>query len=431
MKNMKHTLRLNAKVFPVIGLFALVMQVTNPARVWVILLMGFGVTWLVCWVWARGLLRALTFEREMRFGWAQVGDHLEERFTLTNTFSLPATSVTVLDHSNLPDHYASLATGVDGDSRTQWTVKTQCTRRGVYTLGGTTLETGDPLGLYTLRFEDPTTSTLAVMPPVVTLPRFLIPAKGSAGEGRTLTRSIEETLNASHTREMAPNDPLRLIHWKSTARHGKFFVRQFEGTPAGDWWLLLDLDRAMQVGAGADSTEEHGVILAASLAAEGLKQAHPVGLAVNGKDPAWIVPRRNEYQQQAMLKALAVAAPGDLPFEAFLARLSGSMGGAHSLLIITANTDPTWTEALMPLLWRGVRTSVFVLDPASFGGERSTEALEAALQSIGAECTIIPRELLDADARKPGSAGEWEWRVVGTGKAVAVKTPVADWRRLA
>ena len=112
MKNMKHTLRLNAKVFPVIGLFALVMQVTNPARVWVILLMGFGVTWLVCWVWARGLLRALTFEREMRFGWAQVGDHLEERFTLTNTFSLPATSVTVLDHSNLPDHYASLATGV-------------------------------------------------------------------------------------------------------------------------------------------------------------------------------------------------------------------------------------------------------------------------------------------------------------------------------
>ena len=35
---MKTTVRLNAKILPVIGFLALVMQVIDPSRVWVILL---------------------------------------------------------------------------------------------------------------------------------------------------------------------------------------------------------------------------------------------------------------------------------------------------------------------------------------------------------------------------------------------------------
>ena len=75
---MKSTLRLNAKVFPVVALIALVMQIVDPSRVWMILLIGLGGIWLVCRWWVRGLQRSLVFEREMRFGWAQVGDRLED-----------------------------------------------------------------------------------------------------------------------------------------------------------------------------------------------------------------------------------------------------------------------------------------------------------------------------------------------------------------
>src|SRR5215211_2332064 len=170
----KTTLRLNARMFPVIGALALFMQVIDPSRVWVILLIG----------------------------WAQVGDRLEERFTLTNECPWPATCVTRHDHSTLPDHYASVATGVDGSSTSQWKINTRCTRRGVYTLGGTTLETGDPFGLYTITLEDPTCSTLAVMPPVLPLPAFQILASGWAGEGKPRRHALQESLNTSHTREM-------------------------------------------------------------------------------------------------------------------------------------------------------------------------------------------------------------------------------------
>ena len=427
---MKSTLRLNAKAFPVIAVIAFIMQILDPSRVWVILLMGIGGSWLVCWWWARGLQRSLTFERELRYGWAHVGDRLEERFTLQNSFSLPATYVAIQDHSTLPDHYASVATGVDSSSSSQWKINTQCTRRGVYTLGGTTLETGDPFGIYTVTFEDRTSATLAVMPPVVSLPKFQILSGGWAGEGRPNPRSLEETINASHTREMTPNDPMRWIHWKSTARHDKYYVRQFEGTPAGDWWLLLDLDQTMQLGTGWDSTEEHGVIFAASIAAQGLKAEHPVGLAVNGRELSWIVPRRNEAQQRSLLKALAVAAPSEMSLHDYLRRMGQALGSHSSLLIVTANTDPEWTEALLPLMWRGITPNVFLLDPVSFGGSRETRSVTDTLQMMGVTFHVIPKEMLDQKQIRPGQEGEWEWRVSWRGKVTVVRNPLTDWRRL-
>jgi uncharacterized protein (DUF58 family) len=431
---MKSTLRLNAKIFPVIAAIALVMQFVDPSRVWIILLIGIGGAWLVCWWWARGLARSLQFEREMRFDWAQVGDRLEERFTLTNSFMLPATWVTIHDHSTLVDHKASVATGVDPAGTSQWRIRTQCTRRGIYTLGGTTLETGDPFGIYILTLQDPTSQTLAVMPPVLSLPKFQILSSGWAGEGKPSRRSLEETINASHPREMMPDDPVRLIHWKMTARHSsqaeqsKFFVRQFEGTPAGDWWIVLDLHKASQRGTGWDSTEEHSVILTSSLAAQGLNEDHPVGLAINGKEPDWLPPRRNEYQLPSLLKALAVASPSEMHLKDYLQRAGGSLSGHCSLLVITACADADWPQSLLPLMWRGVRPTVFLLDPVSFGGSTGAKAVSDALQFMGVPCHVIPRELLDKPQARPGHEGEWEWRISATGKAIPVRVAQEDWR---
>jgi len=427
---MKSRLRLNAKILPIVAAIALVMQFIDPSRVWVILLIGIGGAWLVCWWWARGLARSLQFEREMRFDWAQVGDRLEERFTLTNPFMLPATWVTVHDHSTLVDHKASVATGVDGASTSQWRILTRCTRRGVYTLGGTTLETGDPFGIYTLTLEDPTSQTLAVMPPVLSLPKFQIQSSGWAGEGKPSRRSLEETINASHPREMMPDDALRLIHWKTTARKGEFFVRQFEGTPAGDWWIVLDLHKESQLGKGWDSTEEHGIILTSSLAAQGLNEDHPVGLALNGKEPDWLPPRRNEHQLRSLLKALAIASPSEMHLKDYLQRAGASLSSHCSLLVITACADADWAQSLLPLMWRGIRPTVFLLDPVSFGGSTGTRAVSDALQFMGVPCHVIPRELLDKPQARPGHEGEWEWRISATGKAIPVRVAQEDWRGL-
>ncbi len=192
----------------------------------------------------------------------------------------------------------------------------------------------------------------------------------------------------------------------------------------------MDLHNASQLGSGWDSTEEHGVILSASLAAHGLNQERPVGLAVNGREPHWVVPRRNEHQLRSILKALAVAAPSELDLKAYLQRTGNQFGRRSSLLIVTSNNNVDWTEALWLLIRRGVTPTVFLLDAKTFGGDTNTKPLEETLFSLGVVCHVIPKAMLDTKQARPGTEGEWEWRVVGTGKAIAVKRPVADWRRI-
>jgi uncharacterized protein (DUF58 family) len=207
-------------------------------------------------------------------------------------------------------------------------------------------------------------------------------------------------------------------------------VRQFEGTPAGDWWIVLDLDQGRQLGTGWDATEEHAIILASSLAAKGLNEDHPVGLSINGNEPEWIPPRRNEYQLRSLLKALSVAAPSEMSLKDYLQRAGTSLSSHCSLIIITSNPDVEWTQSLMPLMWRGIMPTVFLFDPLTFGGTANTKAVSEVFQAMNVPCHVIPREMLDKPQARPGHEGEWEWRISATGKAFAVRAAQEDWRGL-
>ncbi|MGE5265294.1 MAG: DUF58 domain-containing protein, partial [Acidobacteriota bacterium] len=235
-------LKLNQPLLPVFIILLFILQLLVPSQGWMMLLVALGGTWLIAFLWARALARHLSLVREMRFGWAQVGDSVEERFTLVNTHWLPALWVEIRDRSTLPGHAASRATGVGGDSENRWTIKSTCTRRGVFTLGPTTVHTGDPFGLYSITFDYTATSNMMVMPPVVPLPDIQVAAGRRSGEGRRRAHALEPTVNAAGVRDYAPGDPWARIHWPTSAHRDSLFVRRFESNPSADWWILLDLD---------------------------------------------------------------------------------------------------------------------------------------------------------------------------------------------
>ncbi|HEY3311995.1 MAG TPA: DUF58 domain-containing protein [Anaerolineales bacterium] len=426
-------LRINSWILPALVLAALILQIIDPSRAWKTLLVVLGGALLFGWLWARGLAKGLHFTREMRYGWAQVGDELEERFTLQNDSVFPATWVEIDDASNMPDYHASLATAVGSNGHTEFLTHGQCSRRGLYTLGGTIMQSGDPLGIFTVRIEDPASQSLLVLPPVVPLPSIDVTPGGFFGSGRPRSHSPEQSVAAAGVREYVPGDPLRLIHWPTTARHAKPYVRLLDGTPSADWWVLLDLDAASQVGTGWDSTEEHSVVLAASLADRALKSHKAVGLAVNGQQLSWRPPRANQEQRWVILQDLALARQSAMDLKRFLQRSGRSFGRQCSLVIITANTTPGWIEALSELQWRGtVIPTIMLVDPASFGGEGRAGEMTAELQHMGISCHIITRELLDRPEAHPGHAGQWEWRTSATGKAIPIRKPVeTGWKKLA
>jgi uncharacterized protein (DUF58 family) len=350
------------------------MLLAYPHEVWLMGLLTLGGVWLISYWWAKGLAQGLHLTRQIRFGWAQVGDRLEEQFTLVNQSRWPALWVEVLDQSTLPDYQPGRVTGVSGQGVNRWKTEGVCTRRGVFTLGPTLLRSGDPFGLYTVTVHQPDSTTLTVTPPVVPLPTIEVAPGGRAGEGRPQPNALERTVDAATVRPYHPGDARQAIHWPTSARREALFVRRFETTPAGDWWLVLDVDEQVQVGQGANSTLEHGVILAASLADRGLRAGRGVGLLAYGQTLTWLPPKQADAQRWQILRALATVTPGSHPLAELLAQ--PSFGRLASLIIITPNTGSGWIGRLPTLLRAKAVATVLLLDPLAFGGTADPQLVE-------------------------------------------------------
>jgi uncharacterized protein (DUF58 family) len=427
---------LRTRLIPLIFGAALILQILDPGKVWATLLVSCGLLWLLCYLWARALAKNLHIIREMRFGWAQVGDILEERFTLQNNGPAPATWVEVVDHSTMPGYSAKQVRGAEGASQNTWRTRGVCTRRGVFNLGPTSLVAGDPFGLYQVTLPFHASTTLMVMPPIVPLPSIQVAPGGRAGEGKPRSNTHERTVSTSSVREYSPGDSLHLIHWKTSARRQAPFVKIFDSTPAGDWWIILDMERKVQAGEDWNSTEEHAIILAASLADQGIRLKKSVGLVANGERLAWLPPQEGENSRWEILRALALLQPGESSLSDLMERTRSSMDRQASLIIITANNDPTWIQSLLPLIWRGAISTVLLLDrtewtATSWHESCSTEQCLAALAKLSVKRYLIPRQLFDTMEARPGQEGHWEWKVTPQGKAIAVHQGASSaWRAL-
>lgn len=439
---------------PWILLGLLVIFLLDSYRGWFILLIGLGGVWVFSLFWTRMLAMKLWFSREMRFGWAQVGDRLEERFTLTNLGWLPALWAEVIYQSNMPDYQPGRVVEVGGASEHTWRTEGMCTRRGLFSLGPVTVQTGDPFGLFRAQLEFSGKTTILVTPPVVPLPEVEIAPGGRAGEGSARIYAREPTVSAAGVRGYQPGDTLRHIHWPTSVRKGSYFVRLFDRAPASDWFILLDLHRNIQKGTGFYSTEEHGVILAASLCDLGLRAGHAVGLGINGDKFSLQPPRFGEAQRQNMMRSLALASTGRMPLSELLEKGRSLIHYNTSLILITADSRGRWLDGLFPMLERGNVATVFLIDADTYlepvdvqqGNQRdaeeqtrsNTESISPSVQRLltllkahGIAYYRFSRSFLDHPEAMPGKQGHWQWSKASSNRAILKERPGdLTWRDL-
>ncbi len=408
----------HARLFSRPIIFALLMSLLDFSRGWRALFFFLLGAWMLEHWWVGQLRRGLRLHRETRFTWAQVGDSIEERFTLENNALAPALWVEVRDESTFLRAPKSRVTGVPGKSRARWTQRHTCTRRGLFTLGPTLLTAAGPLGLLPFTLTFPEYRALLVTPPVVTLPPIEIAAGGRAGAGRARLSALEPTVSAAGVRPYTPGESMRYVHWPTTARRGTLHVRRFESAPTSDWWLLLDLDSRAHFGDGEASTLEHAITLTASLAARGLAEGHAVGLSARGRSLIWLPPAGSVTQRQRILHHLALTEAGETPLEEMLTRLRNALPADTSLVVVTANAGAAWLPALPPLLERGLRPTVLLIDGRDFGSRENPAALFHALTRMGVRAHLIPRSLLERPEAAPGRAGRWKWKTTPLGRAI-------------
>jgi uncharacterized protein (DUF58 family) len=187
----------------------------------------------------------------------------------------------------------------------------------------------------------------------------------------------------------------------------------------------------MQLGEGADSTEEHSIILAASLADLGLQAGRAVGLVTHTDSLVWLPPERGDTQRRKILQSLAVASPGPRPLAELLARTRPVASPVASLIVITAGHNASWIEALWPLHKTGTVPTVLLLDSASFGGEPAQGAY-GMLVKLGITCYTIDKELVNRTRAQTQPQGDWQWQISPSGRAIAIDQPEdSSWKELA
>lgn len=362
------------------------------------------------WTWIS--LRGIALRRSTRTRRSQVGRVFQESFGARKTGVLPKLWLEIRDHSTLPGHHAShVVPTLVGKREYTWEVETVCAARGEFQLGPLTVVSGDPFGLFHSPRRVGATDRLIVYPMTLELDRVILPVGYLSGGDaqRQLTHQI--TTNASSIRDYVSGDSMNRIHWRSTARTGNIMVKEFELDPLVDIWLINDfsanslcedpsvrrVDRIGNIIPSSaripPSTEEYGVIAAASLAKHFIDDERIVGYAAYTPYRQVFQPERGSRQLTRILQALASArSTSNHTLKDVLSLETHLFTRGTSLMIITSTVDQDWISEAQVLQRRGIRLICVYINPQSFSPERDSNAVRGMLQLAKIPSMIISKD---------------------------------------
>ena len=168
-------------------------------------------------------------------------------------------------------------------------------RRGVYAVGLDRVRQRDPLGLVESAVDTDAAATAVVFPEVHRL------TDRSALSALFADEALVERQEFDSLREYQPGDPLRHVHWKSSAKHDDFLVTEF--SPSNRTETLVLAGQATS-GCADDMATAVGTIALAALRA---------GLSVGLRLPdVSIAPGAGESHTANLLRVLARADHGQV-----------------------------------------------------------------------------------------------------------------------
>lgn len=361
---------------------------------------------LVALLWTRLSVAGLKVKRNARLQKASAGDVFEERFEVVNASPFLSPNAEVVNESNLPGAAGSrLLTRIGGRQTMTYIARTYLTRRGRFLLGPTSVVSGDPFGLFRASRRFPPEEALVVLPNIYPISAFPA-APGILPGGQAIRRkSADVTPHAAGVREYAPGDPLKSIHWPTTARRGRLMVKEFEQDPQAEVWLFLDIQSSVHHAASHEppavtvgdllynrrpkyvlspSTLEYAICITASLGHYFIAQKRAVGLAAAGRTLTVLPAERSNRQEAKMLETLALLDDeGGLSLAALVAMQARLLPTGSTTILVTPGVRPELLAAAEDLQRRGLHPIVVLLDPQTFGGPPGADGMEKSLASRG------------------------------------------------
>lgn len=241
-------------------------------------------------------------------------------------------------------------------------------KRGVFKMGPFYLYGGDPFGFYKCwRRVDESTEIVVLPNPV----DFSFTRPGSTS---MLAQDELETVPVSGdsteflgVREYIPGEPLRRVHWRTTARIGKLISRQYELNVAAAISALVLVDGGMLAGSGSDTPLEYSLRMVASLGrATQTARFHLSSLALIGERFDALAGTGRRFYQELAVRLARLDGQGAVDWERHGRAILTYLPRSSSLLVFTAELGESARERLRQLAVHFRSMSVVTFNQASF-----------------------------------------------------------------
>jgi uncharacterized protein (DUF58 family) len=232
-------------------------------------------------------------------------------------------------------------------------------RRGVYELGPAEIRVADPFGLLGFSRLFPEKTEVVVYPKTHPLPGF--PLRGGDMEAGSRGSRGQRGDEFASLREYRRGDDRRHIHWKSVARTGELFVKEFSLEAPRRHTVVLDLRReGVRVN---DDEVEDAVSAAASVLRHLDRERLPLRLlCANAAADATLFGGDDAPYMQAMRLLSQVRADGARLLSEVLLEVRGTLG--EGVVLVTRTRDGGLPVAVRSL--RNAGLSVVVVALASY-----------------------------------------------------------------
>jgi len=239
--------------------------------------------------------------------------------------------------------------------------------------------------------EDPD-STVFAIPRTAPLGAIEIrPRRTRAFAGAVKANRGGQGLSYYSSRSYVPGDDVRRINWRAYAKQDSLIVNEFELERMADVNIIVDARLLAHFRIDEDTTFDHTLRAAASLAVHFLQAGNIVGLLVYGDIIRWVFPGTGKIQERRILDRLAESVAAEREVFEDLANIPTRLFPPRSqLVLVSPIVDDDDVEVIAQLIDRGY--SLLVVSPHA-GAWEAEQIVEHDIAETADRITTIRREL--------------------------------------
>lgn len=349
------------------------------------------VVWLLTKFWNRYAFEEVSHGRSLSQAKAFIGDEVEYTVTLSNEKIVPLIWVDIQDALPVGLELAGahirgtlaedtrehrITTSLLPYQRVSWKYAMRCNARGYYRLGPARLRSGDIFGFTAAEQHLSGVEHILVYPRVLDLQDLILPAENPLGEAKGRQPIFHDQTRFIGLRDYQPQDPMKHVDWKATARKSALQTKIFEPVVSLEVLIALNATTGEHAWQGTNRRLfERSVTTAASVAGYCAGRGYSFGLVSNSVavySGKWInvAPGSAESQLPIVLEALAVAGSYSVASLADVIRAErGSFRPGATIALVTALVTPGLVGEIHELRGRGFQVIVFF---SGDGGPRTS-----------------------------------------------------------